>query len=264
MCRLCRNIAPLRRSHYLPAAFYRLLSESPDRAPVCANLTTETALLTNRQTTTKLLCQDCEQLFSRSGEDHVAKICYRGPNKFLLKEQIACIEHQAMIADKKIFWGQEVEEMAAMSKLIYFALSMLWRGSVGEWEPPYNEYHGSLGRDEQDIHRYLVQQESLPDSICVIVFVDLDSPSLMGLTPPSCKRVNLVKHGVYAHSFMIPGLQFMVFIGKHARLLKKRFMVFEWDFKESGLGKDIAKAIQSCDPKGKLKKQVDLQSISKI
>lgn len=85
-CGLCREVRPLCRSHLLPRAFYRLLrgngAENPNPNPHF--LTREFDQQIPSQAADYLLCDVCEQMFRRNGEDWVLRHCYRGHGIFRL------------------------------------------------------------------------------------------------------------------------------------------------------------------------------------
>lgn len=86
-CKLCRRAGvELQDSHFIPAAAYRAIQKSTNTAPVVVR--NETAIQRNEQTRDYVLCRDCEQRFTRGGEDWVMDYCNRPGKGFRLKEII--------------------------------------------------------------------------------------------------------------------------------------------------------------------------------
>src|SRR5438034_1097961 len=91
LCALCCQARDLRVSHLLPKALYRL---ARDRVPAEGigpdplQITRETTIQTSAQITCRLLCDECEQRFSRNGEKVVIKECCRTKGEFILREKL--------------------------------------------------------------------------------------------------------------------------------------------------------------------------------
>src|SRR6266481_5935001 len=85
MCAL-QQPRELRRSHFLPAALYRLVraADKPKPNPVLATVAGRQQ--TSNQAWQHLLCSNCEEQFSRNGESWVLSHCYRGHGKFRLRD----------------------------------------------------------------------------------------------------------------------------------------------------------------------------------
>ena len=83
-CKLClQHVASLEDSHFLSAGIYRVLRDEREKNPN-PWLLTKTAVQTSRQMTARLLCRDCEQRFSKYGENWVLGHCLRKDRSFPL------------------------------------------------------------------------------------------------------------------------------------------------------------------------------------
>ena len=262
-CRLCGLDAVLCDSHYLPQSLYKIVAQSHqphDSQPVLYDAENDSVLRSNRQPFAKLLCEECEGRFSRHGEDWICRQCYQGENEFRLRDKLLSLSHSEVQESRRIFWGPEVDVEAGGSAIAYFALSVLWRGSVQEWGAPFNGFFGALGQYEHEIRNFLLNPIALPKRVAVLVFVDFDVPSFTGLAPPSSRVVRHLEPSCHAHSFMIPGLRFVVLIGKAAMVIaKKQLSFFEWSFTSSDYARDISNALKSANAKGKLAQETPRQ-----
>jgi len=81
-CLLCQKVGLLCDSHLLPKATYRLIRKSSARSPVI--LTPELISATDLQVHQDLLCEMCEQRFSKA-ESYALSQCCRGKG-FRLQE----------------------------------------------------------------------------------------------------------------------------------------------------------------------------------
>src|SRR5262245_63849308 len=77
VCALCRRQRELRDSHLLPAAIYKLLRDPQRPNPNPVMVTRKLAGTTSWQVKARLLCDECEQQFSRKGERYVLAQCAR-------------------------------------------------------------------------------------------------------------------------------------------------------------------------------------------
>jgi hypothetical protein len=131
---------------------------------------------------------------------------------------------------------------------------------VQEWGAPFDGFFGALGQYEHEIRNFLLNPIVLPKRVAILVFVDFDIPSLTGLTPPNSRVVRNLGPSCHAHSFMIPGLRFVVLVGKAAMVItKKQVSFFEWKFTCSDYARDIGNALRSANAKGKLAQEASRQ-----
>ncbi len=87
VCALCLKTGELCDSHLVPKSLYRVARAADRRAHPDPVLMTSTV---RRQTSFHamqyLLCAECEKLFDQNGEDWVMRHCYRGRDRFRLRE----------------------------------------------------------------------------------------------------------------------------------------------------------------------------------
>jgi len=97
--------------------------------------------------------------------------------------------------------------------LAYFALSIVWRGSVNEWKTLEGQTTGvPLGPYEERVRQYLAGESGFPADVLVAVHVCTDVGSQLTTYAP--ERVKGV-HAIYSDfSFLTRGLWFHVYVGK--------------------------------------------------
>jgi hypothetical protein len=215
-CKLCLRIAELQNSHLMPSSLFRK-SRIPGAANPNPMLVTETgSVQTSRQIRNFVLCRDCEQLFSKNGENYVMSQVFDGTSKkFPLLD--------ALRASTPTWGGPEFigyDLVATPSidreKLGYFALSVFWRASVHIWR-----YRGEkpttidLGKHYNEAFRtYLLGQEGFPMDVVLLVIACTDA-----LSPDSFYVPSLGSKGVdRTYSFMAKGLNFLMIVGKQNRV----------------------------------------------
>ena len=259
-CALCRRRAKLRESHLLPASLYRIIrSDSGStslRHPVLVH--NGKAVMTSIQFTCPLLCDNCEDLFSKKGERIVVAECHRPHESFLLRSKLET--EKISFRDRKgapWFSGSSLRSVD-VEAYRYFAVSVFWRGSVGHWKPrePLACRYSLGERYEEDFRLYLLEEATLPKQALLIVFVDSgEEPLALISSPESCN-----KGGYYLHHFRIPGIGFSLYLGRHIehslRYLADQFgtniFFVLTDFRADPSFKEILQVIKGAELKGKL------------
>jgi hypothetical protein len=130
--KLClQRVASLEDSHFLSAGIYGILRDDNEKNPNPWLLTKKTAVQTSRQMTARLLCRDCEQRFSKFGENWVLAHCLHKDRSFPLAAILAS-RTPDISSDKtttRLFYAAKILEID-ISALAYFATSIFWRGSI--------------------------------------------------------------------------------------------------------------------------------------
>lgn len=217
-----------------------------------------------RQAKKPLLCEECEDKFSKHGETHVIGSCYKKADQFALMTQLDIASPSGCSNNgKRYYLGLDVTPKINFQAYAYFALSILWRGSVTDWGSPYNGFKNALGDVyTESFRQYLYGNGAFPENTLVCVYVDFDQPSQMGLLilPVPAIKVDEGSNSRYrVHTFAIPGISFKVVVGGNAKqfssinLQGNNICFFEWSFTDSGNFYDgVVLAAQKAEPKGKL------------
>jgi hypothetical protein len=160
-----------------------------------------------------LLCQKCEGKFGVA-ETYVSQLIRRAEqNKFPLLD---IAEQGRHISNFDFGAAYSCSAVTGLNPamLAYFALSVVWRGAVNTW----TNYDGRsfrpcpLGKYESVAGQYLLDNEPLPSSFAIWIHV-LDREPGVALHTPVQKRLN----DVYCTIFSVPGIRFVVLVGKQIR-----------------------------------------------
>ena len=156
---------------------------------------------------THLLCRDCEERFSVNGEDEVLK--HVAP-KYVFKAM-------PLANRMRVAWARDTDPTAPRhdardfnidtDKFAYFALSMVWRRVVHEWNPAIPRLE--LGQFAEDMRKYLLGDAPFPGNMSVIVMVCSDEASRRIWTIPS----QFVEAGCLNFAFDVRGIRFRVMLG---------------------------------------------------
>jgi hypothetical protein len=213
VCALCQQYRELRNSHFLPKALYRLVRDHAHKNPHPFLLSANRREQTSKQATHHLLCDECEKRFDRNGEDWVLKHCYRGRGVFRLRkllEQSAQIESgsEALVYSASAVPGIDT------GQLVYFCTSVFWRASLRAWTLSDQKYEAlSLGNAyQEEMRKYLLSEASFPrNAVVTIILSHLKTPVLAYNFPDSLRL-----ESCHCHRLHIPGVTFMLMLGKQA------------------------------------------------
>jgi hypothetical protein len=136
------------------------------------------ARLTKEQLKEYLLCVDCEQRFADNGETHVLNaIAGKSTKRFPLADRMRVAYPRDFDPTASRFWADDFN--LDVEKLAYFALSVVWRGTVHQW----TKFDGGLTEllplapFEESMQSYLLGKTTFPTNACVIVIVCSDQAS---------------------------------------------------------------------------------------
>jgi len=211
-CKLClQHVASLEDSHFLSAGIYRILRDDNEKNPNPWLLTKKTAVQTSRQVIARLLCRDCEQRFSKLGENWVLGHCLRKDGSFPLKSILASRtpDLSSRQSPTKLYYAFKIPEIN-ISALAYFAASIFWRGSINRWNDD-GSIPVSLGPFQEQLRQYLMGLLAFPQD-CSLSVVVREGKEIDRLTyAPIGKR----EGNFHVYKFPIPGLGFSLVVSKN-------------------------------------------------
>lgn len=125
-----------------------------------------------RQLVAHLLYRECEERIAKLGEAPVVALINRG-NTFQLLDRMRLatpIETHAQLA---AYSGRAIG--IDIEALVYYALSLAWRGAVKEWKTLKGQTTTStLGAHEEPIRQYLAGKATVPGNVFVVLTVCTD------------------------------------------------------------------------------------------
>ncbi len=189
-------------------------ANEPADIPVLMDGQKNKTLQTNRQFTKKLLCEGCEDRFNSGGESTVISQMYRTRDNFVLRDIL-----RKKLPDEKSPYGPtyypgSIEPEISSNQFAYFAISVLWRASVTKWDPLTDYYYKSLGKIyENNYSEYLLGNIEFPIKTYIAIIVDPENDPTTVATLPIVNRSENANATCHVHSFFIPGIKFVVFVG---------------------------------------------------
>jgi hypothetical protein len=170
-CELCHAFADLRDSHYLPKSGYKKMRASDLKNPNPVVLSGGKAKQSSLQVRDYKFCGACEERFNKGGEAWILnKIPQNYGEPFWL--HILLNSKTPTVNGDDLLFSQAGIPEVDIAKLVYFALSIFWRGtrlwSAVEGGQPPKLY---LGRQEMAIRAFLLGRGKLPKDVVVTVAV---------------------------------------------------------------------------------------------
>jgi hypothetical protein len=211
ICRLCRQDRNLRESHYIPAAIYAELRTESERNPNPVLMNGEVSLITSWQLTEIALCDECENRFNENGERWVLANMSKGDGGFPIHDVLNAMRPQIAPGNVEQFAMVGIDGID-MDALVYFALSIFWRGSAITWHNRGRIYDGiNLGPFEETIGTFLLGG-AFPRDVVVLVTV---WPRAVEVLPAAHtpRQIRIRNREFSAYNFYIPGLDFKLFVG---------------------------------------------------
>jgi hypothetical protein len=213
-CGLCLEEKPLLDSHLLPAALYKLL-RTPKRegGPEPVMITKQKSVITSYQVQAPFLCAGCERRLNENGERYVLAQCARPNGQFKLRQRLQMTgpvyrDSRFQVYDVYPSLGEKI------GHYLYFVASILWRAAAHSWTVG-TESVGPIDLDRiylEGFRRYLLGEAISPQDARVYVFISSETPPYPIATIPTTDLNSPGKR----YKFYIPGLCFVVYLGKDA------------------------------------------------
>lgn len=219
-CRLCGAVGvPLMDSHIMPKWAYRRTRDATNAtgSPDPIRIQDGVALQTSTQITEHMLCEQCEQLFSRD-ENYVSKLAYQEDQTLGLSQYVR--EDAIFSKGLRMLAGVRTRSVPIShldcQAIARFAASVFWRAHVVRTR----RIDGlRLWKDQAEaLRRYVRGEQRLPDRMCLTLFVPVDGAfTLTGVFSSSLfTPATAVKGDDSAHQFLVPGLVFNLTTGSHS------------------------------------------------
>jgi hypothetical protein len=206
ICQLCDQHEELVSSHLIPRAIYDYC-RSDDSEPIL--LTSKIVMQTSRQLQYPLLCQGCELLLNKGGEDWLLPLLATIDQRFPLLDIIERNEADLVDGDLR---GYAAARNSAIDvdKLLHFAMGVFWKASIHSWRGGEKSTLIDLGPYRESVWIFLRGDSEFPKYMGLVAGVLPRDKALIGFCQPyrgsSRERHNFLFH--------IPGLQFCLSVGK--------------------------------------------------
>lgn len=172
-CKLCLlDDADLCDSHYMPRAMYKYNRAKQLKTPHPVMLSGNTARQGTDQVRDYVFCRECENHFRLNGERWVlANIPHDYGEPFPL-HAVANASTPTIIKTDRVLIPGRTTDGFEMDKLIYFGVSIFWRGAAHQWKldgfevPPVD-----LGAYQEPLRLFLIGKASFPADLFLTVML---------------------------------------------------------------------------------------------
>ncbi len=210
-CKLCLEfVDELQDSHYIPAGVYRALRVDPPGNINPYKVGSEFSVQTSEQMTAHLLCKSCEGRFNKYGEDWVLRNSLRKNGTFPLRMAIQKGHLLMENSEGKIF-STHGNTKVNVQALVYFAVSVFWRGSIYAWNDN-NTVPVQLGKHQEQFRLYLLGLSEFPDDCGLTVIISDENELNYIVALP----FGQIRNEECFYRFSIPAIGFILFCGKSA------------------------------------------------
>jgi hypothetical protein len=174
----------LQDSHLIPRAMYKYLRTTSEKNPNPVVIGRTKAATTSKQVKDYLLCAKCEDLFNKNGENEILKWVWNDKH-FPLGDRLSIAVPLYTDSVTASFSGTSIG--VDTEKLAYFALSVIWRAAVHEWDMPFGGKTTllNLGAIEEPIRKYLLGTAGFPLEVVVVATACRDPLSIQSFALPS-------------------------------------------------------------------------------
>jgi hypothetical protein len=208
-CALCLQPGQvLQDSHLIPRAVYELC-----RTPGLKNshpvvVTREVVLQAPHQISDYLLCRKCEERFNSRGENWVlARLARDGVSP--LYDALSRLQPVTTYGGDALYATLNCADIDT-EKLVYFAMSVFWKASVRSWTHLRAEIGIRLGKYEEPLRKWLMDEDSFPRNMVIMICIPPTSKAFAGTYGPRGWK-NLPYH---VYRFYVPGIEFTLCVGR--------------------------------------------------
>ena len=205
-CKLCVEEKPLCESHLVPAAIYKYCWEG-DLAPL--RFTPDEIGHTDEELTAYLLCQKCEDLLNRDGENWLAPKLATVAGSFPLYDLLA--KNKPDIVDPH-FLGYACgrNKDIGFRKITNFAIGVFWKASVYSWGAKRIGPRIELGEYREAFRLFLIHKGKFPQHAALSVTFAPPEKAVIAFNVPDLRS----KAPCHQYVFNIPGISFVLAVGK--------------------------------------------------
>jgi hypothetical protein len=162
------------------------------------------------QVSSPFLCSKCEDRFSKNGERYVLSQCARRNGEFKLRQTLVTAQP---VETHQLFTLYPVTSVPRLEQYVYFAASIFWRAAAKNWDSGDHPVRIDLGREYLEAFRkFLTGEVPFPAAARLFMHVWNDNEIRFMTVFPCSER----REGVWRHKFAIPGILFILFLGKEA------------------------------------------------
>jgi len=205
-CPLCLEDKELVTSHLIPQAIYDYC-RTAESEPVI--MTSRIVMQTSRQVQHALLCQKCEDVLNKGGENWLLPLLATIDKKFPLLDIIERFEPDEVDGELRTYAAAR-NPAIEVHKLIHFAMGVFWKASIHSWEAGSKAPRIELGPYRESIRTFLRGETPFPQTMGLVLGVLPREQVPVGFSLPYRNP----EREFPGFTFHIPGIVFALSVGK--------------------------------------------------
>ena len=203
----CEPNKILQDSHLIPRAVYEVCRTPDLKNPSPVIVTKKVVLQAPHQISDYLLCKNCENRFNSRGESWIlARLPRDGVSP--LYGALSKLQSVGSYGEDRLYVTAGCPDIDTQ-KLVYFAMSVYWRASVQRWKHLGGEVGIQLGKYEEPLRKWLMDEDSFPRNMAIVVCIP-PSPQALAMTYGPRAMQNSRFH---VFTLYVPGVEFILFVG---------------------------------------------------
>lgn len=218
ICKLCKEEKLLCDSHLAPRGLYKYCGAA-ELGPV--KFTPQAIALSTEEVTGYVLCEECEDLLNREGENWLLPKLARIDQTFPFYDILASGVPDTMENGVAAFAASRNPEIA-FRKLTHFAIGVFWKASVYSWRKNATKPILDLGKYGEQFRLFLHKRKPFPAKAILTLGVLPPEKAVIGFCMPSLRS----SQPYHQYLFYIPGLTFILSIGNTIRAEDKGILFF--------------------------------------
>jgi hypothetical protein len=206
ICPGCKIETTVLRSHLIPQAVYAYFRSSDGSSPV--RVGDDVVMHTDRQIQDYLLCERCEDLLNKGGENWVNPKLATIEKTFPLYE-LVMKSYPAYEDQHGGIYYTSTNSNLDVEKLTHFALGIFWKAAVHSWSGSKTEPMINLGKYADMIRTWLRSESDFPDDVTLTVTLAKPETALIFVQQP----VEIPGMPWKRYRFCVPGAIFSLNVG---------------------------------------------------
>lgn len=158
MCGQAKNVVS---SHLIPGALYKEC-RLPGGHPVV--FSSKLVYESSRQLQFPLLCEDCEDILNRGGENWLIPLFAKADGSFGFHDLLTSIPPVLTVDDARVYFAATNPQIDS-DMLIHFAMGVFWKAAVHPWIPDEKQPLIDLVGYDEPIRKYLRGESPYPDEM---------------------------------------------------------------------------------------------------
>ena len=205
ICKLCLEEKPLISSHLMARGVHDFC-RTPNDDPIF--ISSKVIMQSGRQLQHPLLCEGCDGLLSRQGENWVLPLLATAEGTFPFHDLLLEGTPGGSDGDSKMYAASKNAKID-VAKLTHFAMGVFWKASVHSWRGGETEPLIQLGKYRESARAFLRGEALFPATMALIV----------GVIPPAVKTIGFCypyrgsASGYHNFLFFVPGIEFALLVG---------------------------------------------------